>query len=228
METLSFKELQAKLEVYKEQLQQVDGLILYDSTNEQLLKLKEDLGKVIKLTTDLLNDQKTNSDVSQTHNSPIIHSANWKVGDKIEVSSGDRPYAGVITAINGDICKVKYFEYETEVELPINSLNSIQPGEFDVTAVNPPGFKCQCKFSQDQRWYDVTVDAVTEYGFMVTYTQYGTSEEVPLGYLRPLQIKKNKDKADKTDCKGLIVIPESLKILPTDTEAVGVFILCLQ
>ena len=73
---------------------------------------------------------------------------------------------------------------------------------------------------------------------MITYTQYGksrntsyvssyffpgVSEEVPLEYLRPSQEKGVRDKEkgkDKGESGGLIPIPESLKILPTDTEEV--------
>lgn len=78
-----------------------------------------------------------------------------------------------------------------------------------------------CKFSADQQWYDVTVDAITPHGYMVTYVSYGNSEEVPLEYLRPSGDASGKTaKASQKKVDELIKIPESLKILPTDTEEV--------
>lgn len=53
----SKEELENKIVLYKQQLQQVNELIQLDSTNEKFLKLKEDLDKVIDLTVDLLNKQ---------------------------------------------------------------------------------------------------------------------------------------------------------------------------
>ena len=47
------------------------------------------------------------------------------------------------------------------------------------------GLKCQCKYALDRKYYNVTVGKLTEFGCMVTYTEYGNSEEVPIQYLRP-------------------------------------------
>jgi len=66
----------------------------------------------------------------------------------------------------------------------------------------------------------------------VQYTAYGNSEEVPLAYLKPV-VAANKttvpgtERVGKNNLKpgpdGLIPIPESLTILPTDTEKVLMF-----
>lgn len=105
------------------------------------------------------------------------------------------------------------------------------------------GFKCQCKYAADQTYYDAVVSflncihksnhlltrtifqvtAITDYGFLVTYTQYGNSEEVPLEYLRQLNNAPKKEAKKKWDGTSLIPIPDNLKILPTDTEEVGQF-----
>ena len=224
----SKEELEAKIVVYQEQLQQINDLLLKDSANEQLTKIKTDLEKVIQLTSSLVHSSfEDGENYQETGESSVSPKAgvncitDFNIGDKVEVVTDERKYAAVVLAVNSESgnCTIKYFEYEAEVELPVNRLMKISPGEYESTDIHPPGFKCQCKYAQDQRWYDVTVDAITEHGFMVTYTQYGQTEEVPVEYLRPLQSKKSKEKS-KSDGPTLINIPESLKILPTDTEAV--------
>lgn len=221
----SVEELKAKIRTYEEQLHQLNAMLISDPANENFQNLRNDLMKVITLTTDLISFQSDNIDSGYVENSTAREGVGLVVGDKVEVSSGERPYAAVILSINQNTseCKVKYYEYEDEVSLSISDLKKLPSGHFDIGAVNPPGFKCQCKYGSDQRWYDCTVDAVTELGFMVTYTQYGVSEEVPLEYLRPSADKSQREKErdkfkDKADSNGLIPIPESLKILPTDTE----------
>lgn len=229
METVA--ELNSKISGYRKQLSDVEALLSTDTHNEQFLKLKEDLLKVIQLTSDLItyqtNDNPTDSFVaSQSSNydkqNTTVSVGGFSVGDRVEVNSGERPFAAVIIGIDSVKmeCRLKYFEFEEEVILQLSSLHKFESSAFDSLDVHPPAFKCQCKYATDQKWYDVTVDAVTEYGFMVTYTQYGNVEEVPLEYLRPTPTKKDggKDNKLKPDNNGIIPIPESLKILPTDTE----------
>eukprot|EP01041_Mallomonas_annulata_P001619 gene1619-3128_t len=227
MESENINDLQIKINSYQEQLQQIEQFLTSDPSSEQYLRLKKDLLQVIQLTKDLIEFQTENSDENQRSAPKNVGiddqntdpCRNFNPGDKVEVISGDRPYAAIVMAVNvdGTSCTLKYFEYDEEVVLPLESLSKLPPSELDGAVVKPPGFKCQCKYSADQRWYDVTVDALTEFGYMVTYSQYGVSEEVPLEYLRPMQGKKDKEKV-KADTGGLIPIPESLKILPTDTE----------
>lgn len=56
------------------------------------------------------------------------------------------------------------------------------------------------------------------------FTEYGNSEEVPIQYILPVKTSNKKRKKDGDapmgSEKGLIPIPEKLKILPTDTEEV--------
>ncbi|KAH9633140.1 hypothetical protein HF086_013763 [Spodoptera exigua] len=54
---------------YKLQLLQVEGALLADGDNEELLKLKADLEKVIELTQDLVKTQDGDSKVCNTHGS---------------------------------------------------------------------------------------------------------------------------------------------------------------
>ena len=247
---------------YNAQLDQVNALLESDPNNEQFLKLKSDLQKVISLTSDLLQYQLSSSssavdieknaqddeendsnedeegdklnigktelinDVDSDLDDLDADESNLKqvasapqltgiiqVGEVVEVRGGDRPYAGVVVEIlTASEYRVKYYEYQAEVTLPVTSLTRIAPGSLTREEV-AVGFKGQCKFSQDQLYYDAVVQELTPHGARVYYPQYGNAEEVPLAYLRPLVQKKQKEEK-----VTLIKIPENLKALPTDTE----------
>nr|CAG4635153.1 EOG090X0GY1 [Alona affinis] len=76
------EELRISLDTYKLQLQQVEAALTAEPTNEELLKLKQDLVEVIALTNELINAQREAEDdvkgKSHAHKKPI----QWSVGDK--------------------------------------------------------------------------------------------------------------------------------------------------
>ncbi len=236
------EDLANKITEYNGQRDEVDKFLLTDPHNPQFLKIRHDLDSLIHMSLDLLKSSmaSTERDVEnelsededdsddEVPSSVVlemvssVHGGNSvSVGSVVEVLGGDRAYAAVITEIlpEGQF-KVKYFEFETEVMLPGASLVPPPVGPLHPSEVSE-GFKGQCKFAQDQLYYDAIVTAVTLHGFMVHYPQYGNAEEVPIHYLRPL-IQKQKKEVDKN---AIIKIPENLKILPTDTEEVILLIL---
>lgn len=261
------EQLESKLNAYQGQLQQVHQLLAIDANNEQFTKLKDDLEQVITLTQALFNqvkegessqgvqlrkkvkvedrysptaaaledeDEEPSTAVEQVTGEPL------QIGDHVEVTGGERVFTGVITAVIHETeFQVKYYDFESEVALPLSSLRRIPAGAFkrnDVTL----GMTCQCRFALDRQYYDVTITGLTQFGYKVTYTEYGNTEEVPIEYLRPtMTLKKSAitsaaadhnaaqtsqekggTKKEKRDANGLIPIPENLKILPTDTEEV--------
>jgi survival of motor neuron-related-splicing factor 30 len=243
----SAEDLDAKVAEYREQLRQVSGFLLSDPQNAQFLKLKEDLLKVIDLTNMINSQQNEPASSSSFDQSSKIYEdgdendledndstdGNEKsghiaegqepiaVGECVEVLGGDRPYAGVVTAIiDESTCQVKYFEFETEVSLPLSSIFRIAPAsEYDI---DPEEIKIgqkgiyTCKYATDQTFYDAIVQSLTPNGCVVKYTLYGNVEEVPLAYLKTLvaAVKKNKNDG----AQGLIALPDNLRFLPTDTE----------
>jgi hypothetical protein len=167
---MSFEDSSAlanKIASYSSQLEQVNSILSTDPENTQFLQIRDDLQKVIALTTDLMQYQHTSNDSPKDHHlhsstssnqptsstareaeadfdgddddddddlddeddRPAIPTGIIQVGEVVEVLGGDRPYAGVVTSILNDTeYRVKYFEYETEVTLPISSLTRIPPG----------------------------------------------------------------------------------------------------
>ena len=179
----SKEDLEAKIIQYTEQLNQVNGFLASDPSNVQFLKLKEDLSKVIDLTklinsqhdepissssngqlsnmyddedddNNLDDNNSVNDDdqVNMTGRSSINTSA-IVVGECVEVSGGDRPYAGTVTAIiDANTYQVKYFEFDAEVTLPASSLFRIaSASDFDIepeeVKVGQKGLY-QCKYAK--------------------------------------------------------------------------------
>ena len=141
------------------------------------------------------------------------------VGDSIEVISGDRPYAAVVKELNPDgkegYAKVWYFEYDTDVVLPLTDFRKIQgEGIADIDALPFP-YKCQAKYVTDQKWYDAEVKEKGQFGYRITYTRYNHSEEIPCQYLRRYPTKN--DGKEIYESKEFVV-PPNLVILATDSE----------
>eukprot|EP00981_Chlorochromonas_danica_P011831 scaffold4302_cov183-Ochromonas_danica.AAC.2 len=163
-------------------------------------------------------EEEDQSQSSSSRNRPL------QVGDHVEVSGGDYPFPAVITkVIHETEFQVKYYAYEAEVSLPLSSLTRLANPSMKPCDVYP-GLKCYCKYSQDQQYYEVVVDSVTEHGYKVTYVQYGSSEDVPIEYLRPSSLSlakisnNEKEGKDGKQERKIIPIPDKLQILPTDTE----------
>ena len=78
------------------------------------------------------------------------------------------------------------------------------------------GLRCQARYSADGLWYNCKVDAETEWGYKVTYSEYGNTEVVPHEYLRHIPKSTAETAALTADT---FVVPEGLVPLPTDTEA---------
>jgi hypothetical protein len=218
----------------------VDELLQLDPSNTQFLKLKEDLNQLIGLTRALLvqvlnggakpaaESTEAVTPSSSSSSAPVsVRKGAIQVGEVVEVTGGERLYAGVVTGIiNPTEYKIKYFEYADEVSLPVTSLQR-PPMSFYTPEQVQVGLTCQCKYALDQTYYDCKVTAITPNGCVVTYTAYGNSEEVPFAYLKPQTsaakpIKHGGKAAGKNATSGgLIPIPDSLQILPTDTEKVS-------
>lgn len=217
-----------KLATYKDQLAQIEAYLTSDQTNPEWLKAKHDIENVIKMTETLIQVQQSEgqgggeASIDAGGQKPRSAAEQFQcvtsveVGDKVEVM-GDRYYAGVVTAVSSDEdeCTLKYYEVGKEVTLPLAKMRKLLSKHSLTADQVAPGLKCQCRFALDRKWYDVEVEEVTSHGYMVKYVNFGNKEEVPVEYLRntPIAVLQG----DSRDTGG-IVIPEKLKILPTDTE----------
>ncbi|XP_075226943.1 survival of motor neuron-related-splicing factor 30 isoform X2 [Lycorma delicatula] len=142
-------DLNANLQNYKLQLQQVEAALTTDPDNEELVKLKVDLEEVIQLTCELIKTQlleeqaaiesssaPTNSnnkaDLSSLQN--VKEKQDWKSGDKCLAlwNNDGQYYEAVIESIEGDEVSVMFDNYKaiavTSVEF-IKELPRVQEAE---------------------------------------------------------------------------------------------------
>eukprot|EP01125_Pyxidicula_operculata_P001782 TRINITY_DN11620_c0_g1_i1.p1 TRINITY_DN11620_c0_g1~~TRINITY_DN11620_c0_g1_i1.p1 ORF type:complete len:272 (+),score=63.96 TRINITY_DN11620_c0_g1_i1:32-847(+) len=91
------------------------------------------------------------------------------------------------------------------------------------------GYKCEAKWSMDGQWYKAVVTGISDAGIGVTFSAYGNSETVPPENIRErkkLDVvvvesgEKLEGAAIHVSKSGELIVPSSLKILPTDSEAV--------
>lgn len=227
---------QQQLHQFHTQLQQVNDFITSDPENAQYLQTREDLLTVIAMTENLIDVQniqenENNLTIQEQHRQQQEYSSTQllesvSIGDRIEVISGERPYPAILLSINSSTsqCTLKYYEFGTEVVLSLHEIRKITgKGEFLPDQI-APGLRCQCKYPPDQKWYEAKIEAVTADGYTVVFTQYGTTMEVPLEYLRHIRLstsKLQKRLSERHMIETNVVIPDNLKINPTDTEAVS-------
>ena len=89
----------------------------------------------------------------------------------------------MITAVAGGSYTVVFIGFgNTEVLdsdgiRPLICENPLDPAKIAV------GYECVGRFSGDGKYYDVVVEAVTDFGYKVNFIEYGNSEELPLEHV---------------------------------------------
>lgn len=238
--------LQAKLKTYGDQMAQVEGLIQQDPTNQEWLKLKSDITEVMQLTTEYvkIKTQEAQHPTPQTSavaappapvgTTAVVQGAasasaemvpdGWKpvVGQACEASFDKRWYPVQVTAAHeGDAYSVVFYTHNNSEVIDgenLRPLNGANPTPVDQDKLEA-GQLCQARFAADGTWYASKIDSVSERGCMVTFTEYGNQEEVPFAWVKHAEEKATKKQKRKAKRDGLIQIPTSLHILPTDSEA---------
>lgn len=144
----------------------------------------------------------------------------------------------------------EFIDKSGEVILPVSQLYHLSTLINIERAVMSPqdievGGVYQCKYSADQQYYNATVDEVYHHkglpqttdntAYVVTYTEYLNKEVVPIEYIRRVPEDAGSVSASSGSNSTSIVnsaahllpqdeellkIPESMKILPTDSEEV--------
>ena len=98
-------ELILSLDTYKLQLQQVEAALTAEPTNEELLKLKQDLVEVIALTNELIKAQsETEEDTKGKNSERSTHKKviQWKVGDKCMAPWSGQYYDATVEEVSED------------------------------------------------------------------------------------------------------------------------------
>jgi len=240
--------LQAKLKTYGEQMAQVEALIQQDPANQEWLKLRADITEVMQLTREYvkIKRQETPANQSRTNAEPQTIPANgiaadsqynasaagvtatplgWKpaVGQPCEARFDKRWYPVHVTAAHEEeaYSVIFYTHNNSEVVEGVNlrPLQNLNPSPIDKGELEA-GQTCQALFAADSKWYNAKIDSVSDRGVSVTFLEYGNKEEVPFPWIRlAVSVKDTKKQKRKAKRDGIIAIPSSLHILPTDSEA---------
>merc|ERR1712205_2650 len=80
--------------------------------------------------------------------------------------------------------------------------------------------KIQAIWPSDGLWYEATLTEQTEKGWLVTWKEEGSASEVAFDRVRITQGTQKKRQVKEILTPGGYKIPESLQIIPTDTEEV--------
>lgn len=195
-ETSSIEELQANLADYKQQLQQVETLLLSDHTNEELKEMYDNLTEVIQLTEDLLLE----AGIPLPATAPPSTSAH---GAAAAAAAAPDP-APAAAAAAGPSSSYGTEEQQQQQQLvtpaqlhlpamlPASVADQIRKAQVKQALLgqgNPAwavGAECLALYGGDGQYYKATVKSVTPDGkFVVTYEGYGNDEELPLSSVRP-------------------------------------------
>lgn len=176
MSMQNIDELRSNLTEYKQQLEQVESLLLLDHENAEYLELYNSLQEVIGLTEDLVRDAEEGAAQIAGLPAPALAPAQ-------PVASTSAAGASVITSAPA---------LQLPSVLPPQVAHQIRTAQQRAALLGqaPPawaiGSKCQAVYSADGEWYDAVVEAVTSAGqFVVVFEEYGNKEEVQPAGVRP-------------------------------------------
>jgi len=151
------EQLAKKLQEHKDQLAQVEQMLLENPDDETLLKLKADLTQVVSLTEDLTQAGK-DDDEGEEEKTEMMETDKNKILDPNEMS--DVP------------------------TLPTDISEGIGPTEILTEKKWTIGDRCQALW-EDGKYYNARIDGITAAeNFSIIYLDYGNQMEVPESSLK--------------------------------------------
>jgi hypothetical protein len=218
------EDLFTKLEGYREQLQQVEALLLDAPDEPSLLKLKQDLTEVITLTEDLVRYQDEEKKEEEQAPAPvaqakgptggivgrtceIVYDSSWF---NAEIMSHRRDERGV------ERLQVKILGLGTVKECKLQEVKLLKPPH---AAQLTAGTACQAINLKDGLWYDGVIAEQTAKGYLVHMQELNMKQEVFFDRVRLGQSAKKRT-VKEIITPGGYKIPESLQLVTGDTEEV--------
>lgn len=222
MEGESPEELQQRLNAYKDQLEQIDTVLEADPNNETLARLRLDIVQVIELTTELLGVTLSGGvgggGVMGGMEEFAAAPKEFEAGDIVmalfekELSFQAAEIDAVTSEGNFAITWLGY--PSSSAEVPPSKIKPFEDIQFQ------PGDKVMGVYSGDSLWYEGTVSHIHEDGYTLVFDKFKNSERVPKTHLKPRAKEGGWAGGEKKRKLQMREVPENLKILPTDTDAV--------
>lgn len=216
----SREELNAKIAEYRQQLGLVLDALQKDPENEELNVLRRDLAEVISLTTDLLKYKESEDGLidEQDEREDGAQDESIYLGKTCVVLYNGKQKYGVVVQVKGneptDLIIIELLGTKERCSLALKDLKLLEPPD---NSLCPPGAFVQALY-EDGRWYDCSIIRQTSAGYVVTYKDYNTSEEVRGDRIRVKKKMENKKETKDIVTPAGYVIPENLIIKKTDNE----------
>lgn len=204
--------LQARLASYREQLEQIDAVLLADPTNETLAKLRQDIVQVIQLTSELLSVTVGGGASAQPDAKDLLK--DYEAGDIVmayfEKDNTFQPAEIDAVTSEGNFAITWLGFPSSSSEVIPDKIKRFEGNNFSV------GDKVMAIFSGDSLWYEATVGRVFDDGYDVTFDKFGNNDRMQKTHVKA-KIESKEEKKRKLTIRE---VPDTLKIVPTDSDAV--------
>lgn len=230
-EDLSLEEIEKKIVEFKNNLSQVEAILEREKESKKLdtnrlddlIKLQKDLKAAIMFQEETRKFKIATSSTS-FNNNPIfledvgrICNAFYESENKWYTAMINQVYLHDLTA------EITWLGYKEKEVLPFKYIKINEPLKKEELEV---GMLCEAIYYEDGKWYNATIQMISDHGVHVKYNKYDDIEVVSFDSIRitpeqKLLFQKKKENLKNkagTEDDMEFKLPEYLKITPADNE----------
>jgi hypothetical protein len=228
-EDLSIEDIDKKISEYKTNLSNIESILdregqhkITNTKINELIKNAKELKNVIAYQEDLRKYKITTSPT-------ILNSVPLTESDKGRVcvayfEEEKKWFTAIINEVFEDTAEITFLGYKEKATLPFKYIKVQEYAKQEDLVI---GNQCEAIFYEDGKWYNATIDNISEHGVHIKYNKYDDVEVVSFDSIRfppdvkLLNQKKIEDKAKQTTDNNIMEfkLPDYLKLDPTDNEA---------
>lgn len=239
-EDFTMEEIECKLSEYRQNLSQIESILERErekslqvqssniSRMNELQKLQKDLKNAISFHEEM-KKFKLQTDPTIFNSAPLDPSMVGRICTAYYEAEGQWFLAMINEVSEKDkTAEVTWLGYKDKSALPwlyIKVQEALKPEVLEV------GMYCDAIYYEEGKWYQATIDAISEHGVHVKYKQYNDVEVVSFDSIRitPEQRLLNQKKKEQSQAKAAektkedseqweFKLPDNLKITPADNE----------
>lgn len=230
-EDLSLEEIEKKIAEFKNNLSQVEAILEREKESKKLdtnrlddlIKLQKDLKAAIMFQEESRKFKIATSSTS-FNNNPIyledvgrICNAFYESENKWYTAMINQVYLHDLTA------ELTWLGYKEKEVLPFKYIKINEPLKKEELEV---GMLCEAIYYEDGKWYNATIQMISDHGVHVKYNKYDDIEVVSFDSIRITPEQKMLFQKKKENMKNKVAseddmefkVPEYLKITPADNE----------
>lgn len=225
---ISIEETEKKIIEYRSNLSQVESILdrekLSNSTKlTDLIKLQKDLKSAIEFYEDI-RKFKLQTSTEIFNNIPLTAENNGRICTAY-FDQEKNWFMAMINSVDEkeQTAEVTWLGYKEKQTIPFHLIKiqeALKPQDLEI------GMQCEAIYYEDGKWYESTIENISEHGIHVKYNKYEDTEVVSLDSIRitpeqKLANQKKKEtqaKSKQTEDDLEFKLPEYLKITPADNE----------